>query len=291
MHSNNYTVAGHTFRILHQTENIAELLPSYEPFKQEDCSAEPIFTMTVDDSIQPCWQGERIGFFPCNAANFEVYRQGESLYQILILNDCNIPCGFLQGNTSMQEITIATRGSKENISFALNNALMLMFTYHTASRKTLLMHSSVVENSGKAYLFLGESGRGKSTHSDLWVKYVGGSTLINDDNPVVRIADDGTPIAYGSPWSGKRPIYKNVNYPIGGFTAIEQSAQNKIRRENVVTAFSILLSSCSTLKFDKDIHMNICGTISKVLEKLPIHTLQCRPDEEAALISSSTMRV
>ena len=150
------------------------------------------------------------------------------------------------------------------------------------------MHSSVIENSGKAFMFLGVSGSGKSTHSDLWVKHIAGSTLINDDNPILRIAPDGTPIVYGSPWSGKRPIYKNVHYPIGGFTAIEQAKENNIKRESIPTAFGILLSSTSTMKFDKDIHIKICGTVSKVLTKLPVHTLYCRPDQEAAEISSNT---
>ena len=121
----------------------------------------------------------------------------------------------------------------------------------------------------------------------MWVKYIEGSTLINDDNPIIRIAPDGTPMVYGSPWSGKRPIYKNVQYPIGGFAAIEQEKENSIKKESIPVAFGILLSSMSTMKFDKDIHMKVCGTISKVLGKIPVHTLSCRPDEEAALVSSS----
>ena len=119
------------------------------------------------------------------------------------------------------------------------------------------------------------------------MKHIEGSTLINDDNPVIRIADDGTPMVYGSPWSGKRPIYKNVQYPIGGFAAIEQEKENSIKREDIPVAFGILLSSMSTMKFDKDIHMKICGTISKILSRIPVHTLYCRADEEAAQVSSN----
>ena len=143
----------------------------------------------------------------------------------------------------------------------------------------------------KAFMFLGASGQGKSTHSDMWVRYIDGSTLINDDNPVLRIADDGTPIIYGSPWSGKRPIYKQVHYPIGGMAAIEQERENRIHKENIPTAFGIMLCSCSTLKFDKKVHMNICSTISNVLERIPIHTLSCRPDEEAAKVSSNAFGI
>lgn len=290
MKRNSYTVAGHRFCITAPDDNIASLLPSYEPFRSsDDNDAEPIFTMTIDDSMQPCWQGQRMGYFPCNAADFEVYRQGESAYRILILNERKVPCAFMQTDQMMRNITVATRGNEGMTSFGINNALMLAYTYCTAGSRTLLMHSSVVENGGKGYMFLGASGRGKSTHSDLWVKHIDGSTLINDDNPVVRISDDGTPTVYGSPWSGKRPVYKNVHYPIGGFAAIEQSKQNSIRREGIPSAFGILLGSCSTMKFDKRVHILVCGTISRLLEKLPVHTLQCRPDEDAAKTSSAAL--
>ena len=211
-------------------------------------------------------------------------------YQILILQDEKIPCAFIESDSEYKKFSIATRGSESSIAFGLNNALMVIFTICTSCHGTLLMHSSVVENEGKGYMFLGVSGQGKSTHSDLWVKHVPGSTLINDDNPIVRIAEDGTPTVYGSPWSGKRPIYKNVHYPIGGFAAIEQEKENRIRKESIPSAFGIFLNSCSTLKFDKTIHMNICGTVSKVLERLPVHTLFCRPDKEAAEISSNVLK-
>lgn len=289
MYITNYIVAGHGFQVTHSDEDIDSLLPSYVPFKATD-EVTPLFSITIDDKMMPSWRGERLGYFPCNSANFEVHRNGESAYQILISNEAEIPCAFLQSDEKMKNIIVTTRGNSTMRSFGLNNAIMLAYTYTSAEHKTLLMHSSVVENTGRGYMFLGASGRGKSTHSDLWVKHIDGSTLINDDNPVVRIDSSGTPIVYGSPWSGKRPIYKNVHYPIGGFTAIEQGAQNSIRRESIPAAFGILLSSCSTMKFDKRIHINVCGTITNILEKLQVHTLTCRPDEEAAKLSSTTLK-
>lgn len=290
MQKRRFTVAGHTFEIETGDEEIFSLVPSLEPFI-EDGSAEPIFSITLDNAMQPSWRGNRIGHFPCPSASFEVYRQDNGAYQILVLTDNKIPCAFAQSNSDYTHFTIATRGSKHNMSFGFNNALMVIYTMCTSSRKTLLMHSSVVENGGRAFMFLGASGQGKSTHSDMWVRYIAGSTLINDDNPVVRIADDGTPIVYGSPWSGKRPVYKQVHYPIGGMAAIEQEPENRIRKENIPTAFGIMLCSCSTLKFDKKIHMNICSTISNVLERVAVHTLSCRPDEEAAIVSSNAFGV
>ena len=267
--------------------DILSFLPNMQPFVTgEDSDA--LFTVTIDNTIVPAWQGEKVGKFPCPSATFEVYKKESGEYYILVSDENEIPCTFIMSDASLKEFKITTRGEEHKVIFGLNNSLMLIFTICTAPHRTLLIHSSVVECNGKAYMFLGQSGRGKSTHSDLWVKHVSGSRLINDDNPVIRIGNNGTPIAYGSPWSGKLPIYMNVSYPIGGMAAIEQDKENRIRKENIPSAFGIMLSSCSTLKFDKRIHMHICNSISWLLERVPIHTLSCRPDEEAAMVSSKT---
>ena len=285
-----FTVAGHNFAITTLTGDVLTILPNLAPFEKEETD-DLLFEIVNDNSLIPSWNGKKIGTFPCPSAKFEVYRQESGAYQILTIDECGIPCAFMQGDDEQKKFVITTRGNEANTRFGFNNTLMVIFTLCTSHHKTLLMHSAVVENNGKGYMFLGASGQGKSTHSNMWVEYIAGSTLINDDNPVIRIGDDGTPIVYGSPWSGKRPIYMDVHYPIGGLAAIEQDKNNHIRKENIPVAFGIMLCSCSTLKFDKDVHMSICSTITKILERIAVHTLYCRPDEEAARLSSSTFGV
>ena len=287
MQKRHFTIAGHNFAITMLDGDIFTILPNLIPFESE-ATDELLFEITSDNSIQPSWRGCKVGKFPCPSAEFEVYKQDNGAYQILTCNEYGHPCAFMQSDAEHKYFTITTRGNESDVAFGFNNTLMVIFTMCTARLGTLLMHSATIENGGKGYMFLGASGQGKSTHSNKWVEYIKGSTLINDDNPVIRIAPDGTPIVYGSPWSGKRSIYMNVHYPIGGMAAIEQDKKNWIRKENIPTAFGIMLCSCSTLKFDKEIHIAVCSTITKVLERIPVHTLFCLPDEEAARLSSST---
>ena len=61
------------------------------------------------------------------------------------------------------------------------NALMTMFAFSASKQGIALQHASVVTNNGLAYLFLGKSGTGKSTHSRLWLSYIAGTKLLNDD--------------------------------------------------------------------------------------------------------------
>ena len=86
MENKRFKVAGHIFEIQMLEGEILPLLPSLEPFITEE-EAEPLFKITVDNSINPSWRGSRIGHFPCPSASFEVYRQDNNAYQILVLQD------------------------------------------------------------------------------------------------------------------------------------------------------------------------------------------------------------
>lgn len=286
-----YKVAGFTYGIIFADDNnSAELIQSSEPFKIDapEAGAELVFTLTVDDSFRPKQKGGEIGQFDCGGCNHGVYQMEDGTYQILISNEMQEQCCILECKGDFSEGHLALNGDYRMRNFGLNNALMLMYAFSTAPHNTLLMHSSVVRKDGKGYMCLGVSGTGKSTHTGLWLKYIEGTDLMNDDNPVVRITDDGVARVYGSPWSGKTPCYRNVEAPIGAFIQLRQAPYNKITPENTIEAFSSLLPSCSVMKWDGRIYKYICATIGQIISKVPNYLLECLPDEDAAKLSSST---
>ena len=61
----------------------------------------------------------------------------------------------------------------------------------TVRKDTVALHGSCIVYKGKAVLFLGESGTGKSTHTRLWRENIAGSKLLNDDSPIVRYEEGG----------------------------------------------------------------------------------------------------
>ncbi len=257
-------------------------LSSYAPFAVSgDGESKLLFSLTVDDAFYPLVKGELIGEFDCGAADFGVHRLADGTYQMLISPPGGQYCGLLQASPDFTEAIIATRGEDSLRTFAVNNALMLLYAFASAGMGTLLVHASVIKNDNKGFLFLGKSGTGKSTHSGLWLKHIAGSELLNDDNPVVRVNDDGATV-YGSPWSGKTPCYKNDSAQIRAFVQIQQKPENSIRRELPLQAFAVLLPSMSTMKWDKHIYRSICDSVGRLIEKVPLYTLGCRPDKEAA---------
>lgn len=190
---------------------------------------------------------------------------------------------------SKAEIHLETRLLRDAV-FGINNAAMLVYAFASSGHHTLEFHSSVIENGGKAYMFLGKSGTGKSTHSSLWLKHIKGSTLMNDDNPVVRIWPDGKVIAYGSPWSGKTPCYKNISAPVGALVQIRQWPENIITKMSILESYSSVFSSISGIKDDNSsMADDLNNSLSDLLSAVPCFRMDCRPDEEAAKVCSSKL--
>ena len=169
-----------------------------------------------------------------------------------------------------------------HVKMAIDNALMIMYALATADKRTALFHAAIVSYQGRGYMFLGPSGTGKSTHARLWLQYIDGTELVNDDNPVVRIGADGAAMVFGSPWSGKTPCYRNVSYPLGGIVMLSQAPYNKIHRLGGLQAYAALVPSISGKRWDERIADGLHATENTLAMQVPVWHLECLPDEAAA---------
>lgn len=286
-----YIIAGWGYRLMFDgSANDETLISSSAPFEAESplADSELLFRLRIDDDFRPGCKGEEIGKFDCGGALHEVYHTADGFYQIVISNEEGRKCCLLQTRDDFSEGVVALVGTDKMRTFALNNAMMIMFAFAASDKSTLLMHSSVVRKDGRGYMCLGKSGTGKSTHTGLWLEHIDGTDLMNDDNPVVRYVD-GKAVVYGSPWSGKTPCYRNIEAPIGGILQLKQAPYNRIRRQTTIEAFASMLTSCSVMKWDKRVYSGICDTISRLMETVPNWFLECLPDKDAALTSHDAM--
>lgn len=284
-----YKIAGHLCRIAFcDTADGLSLLPSFPPFANDE-EGDSLFRISVDNAFRWTSIGKEVGQFDCGGNKFGVYHMENGSYQFEICDEKGRLCALLQSNPDFSDCVCALVAEHEaGRQFGLNNAVMLVYAFASAPYGTLLMHASVIRNNGTGYLFLGKSGTGKSTHTRLWLRYIPGSDLMNDDNPVVRVMN-GQVYVFGSPWSGKTPCYRNVAAPVGAFVQLQQCPENTIRRENVLESFASLLPSISTMKWDERIYKMNCDTISDIIRLSPIYHLGCLPDEEAARLSFHTV--
>ncbi|MBZ4652497.1 MAG: hypothetical protein JG761_1297 [Proteiniphilum sp.] len=172
----------------------------------------------------------------------------------------------------------------------LNSFLMIAYTLAAAPLKTVKLHASVIEREGKAILFLGNSGTGKSTHTRLWQEHIPGSRLLNDDEPVVRIMEDESVRVFGSPWSGSTPCYRNISAEVVAFVRLYQHPENKLTPIKGIAAFTALFQSAAILRSDEQHHERLFGNVTEIIERVPFYRLDCRPDREAVMLSATLMR-
>lgn len=172
---------------------------------------------------------------------------------------------------------------------AVRFGLWFMTALATVGHNVTPVHSSAIVCNGRAVLFLGESGTGKSTHTRLWRENIAGAVLLNDDSPFIGFVD-GRATAFGAPWSGKTPCYKQEHYPIAAIVRLSQAPHNAIRPLRSVHAIGALLPSLTpAFGYDDELQDRMLATLSKIISQVPVYHLECLPDAAAARLSYDTV--
>jgi len=271
-----YKVADHVFSVTADAEDLT-LMGNYEPFACNPSSE--VFTLIISDGdavsyTEELRQEEEGQEIICGKTH-----EGNPVFEFIW--DGRI-AGWLLCTDEYHQGRLVMTGYARKL--AIDNSLMVLYALATARHSTVLFHAAVVSCQQQAYMFLGKSGTGKSTHARLWLKHIDGTELVNDDNPVVRISADGTTRVFGSPWSGKTPCYRNVSYSLGGIVLLSQAPYNKIRSLGGIEAYAALVPSISGKRWDTKIADGLHQTENALAMTVPTWYLECLPDEQAARI-------
>lgn len=284
-----YRVAGYRFAIDATPEQLNQI-PNYRPFLSDESDETCMFIMHVHPATLLAVKGWDHVFTDSSEADLpriELYKndKGEWLFKVAMSRE-GAAISMIHCSADWREVNLYTH--PDYVRFAIDNAAMLVYAFATNPLKTLLFHASVIRRKNKAFLFLGRSGTGKSTHSEQWLKAFPDAELLNDDNPIVRLYPDGSVIAYGSPWSGKTPCYKAIEAPIAALVQLAQAPENKMNRLKMTQAYPYLLASVSGLKLVPQMMDNLYESIAEVLERIPVYKLECLPNEDAARLCAQT---
>lgn len=180
--------------------------------------------------------------------------------------------------------------SSPDASSALVSLLRIAFSQAALKFDCISVHASAVVLGDRAFLFLGSSGTGKSTHSTLWLRNFPGARLLNDDNPAIRIRD-GRVLAYGTPWSGKTPCYINENWPVGGIVRLRQAPYNRFTECVDIESFVNILPSCSAVRGDSLLQSRLHDNLAEICAGVRSGVLECRPDDEAAILCENKINI
>lgn len=156
----------------------------------------------------------------------------------------------------------------------------------------MMLHASAVALDGKAYLFSGPSGMGKSTHTRLWQQLFGDAAKVfNDDKPAIRRLEiDGTWYAYGTPWCGKDGININMRVPLAGICFLRRGEENVIHRLSSQEALTqIIYQTIHRFREKKSLDLML-GVVEDLVQRIPIYEFYNKPELAAAQLSYETMR-
>lgn len=154
----------------------------------------------------------------------------------------------------------------------------------------IMLHASAVVYEGKAYLFSASSGTGKSTHTNLWLKYFGedNAYILNDDKPAIRKVE-GAYYACGTPFSGKVDMSRNELVPLQAICVIRRGTENKIRLlDNQEALYGILNQTFRPSR--KQNMMDMLDIVDDILKNVPVYELYCDISEEAVITAYERMK-
>ena len=285
--TNHYCVAAHNFSIAAQPEHF-DLLSNYTPFLVQEASS-LLFSLQLHQAPLPSSEGWELVYTDRSDEDMpriEMYqRDHQWQFRISMYRETE-PVSAIICSEDWSDVQVYT--SESYIRFAVDNATMLIYAFAAVGLQTLLFHASVIVRQQRAFLFLGHSGTGKSTHSRQWMTAFEDAVLLNDDNPVLRILPDGEVRVYGSPWSGKTPCYKNESAPVGALVQLQQAPENAITPLRMTRAYPYILASVSGLKIIPEMMDSLYESIARLLESRPVYLLRCLPNPDAARLCAQT---
>ncbi len=156
--------------------------------------------------------------------------------------------------------------------YTVDSLLRVAFTLILAPQQGVLLHSSGLVQDGRAYIFYGPSGAGKTTTASR-----GGSARLLSDEVVAVRRDGGSYRAFGTPFAGDFGVSgEDVSAPIAGLMRLGRPPGPALSRQSPSAAVRSLLRC--VLYFggseqDADLLLSTCIDLEAAI---PCHDLRLR---------------
>ena len=159
--------------------------------------------------------------------------------------------------------------------YSLDSVLRILHTVLLAEQGGMLMHASSVVLDGRAWLFTGVSGAGKTTISRL---APADAHLLTDEMSFIRL-EDGEYFAYGTPFAGELAIPgANIRAPLAGIFLLAQGPDNRI--DPLDASASVRAVMANILYFAKDdaLTAKVFDNAIALAARVPVQRLTFFPD-------------
>jgi len=161
--------------------------------------------------------------------------------------------------------------------YAIDSVLRIIHSLVLARSGGLLLHSASAIRGGRAFLFLGVSGAGKTTIARLAPP---DATLLTDEISYVRRLGGGFH-AYGTPFAGELGVAgENVVAPIAAIYFLAKGPDNRVRPIPESLAARSLLRDVLFFADDAELVEEVFRTACEFVSSVPAYELTFRPETE-----------
>lgn len=170
-----------------------------------------------------------------------------------------------------------------------NNAIHYLMADALTDHGVLLVHGSAIVMDGETYVFIADSGTGKSTHARLWREAFGDRAwMVNDDKPMLRLAENKI-LVYGTPWNGKHHLGCNRSAPLKALVQLNRSKTNKVEPLSKTEALMMLIRHSFRPSCEAKLKKVLCLE-ADIIERAAAFRLACNMEPEAALAAWKGMQ-
>jgi hypothetical protein len=156
----------------------------------------------------------------------------------------------------------------------------LLFQHRLAREGAIEVHGCGVVWKGRALLFCGRSGAGKSTTARLWKRHARGARLLSDDRVVLRPGKRGV-TAHGTPWHGDGGFASPAKAPLGALFFLRRGKTTRLTLLAPAEAAARLFARSFPPPWDVDGVAGALDACSDAAAAAPAFDLAFRPDRSA----------
>ena len=159
--------------------------------------------------------------------------------------------------------------------YSLDSVLRILHSMILAERGGFLLHAASAICDGRAYLFSGVSGAGKTTMTRLAPADI---TLLTDEISYLRPSADGY-AAFGTPFAGElAKAGENCTAPVSALFFLEKGSENRIDELSSAEAVRRLMRNILFFAEDRGLTEKLFATACDFVGRVPICRLMFYPD-------------
>jgi hypothetical protein len=156
--------------------------------------------------------------------------------------------------------------------YALDSLLRVLLSVTLLPRRGFLLHAATVVRNGRAYVFTGRSGAGKSTVAALSPP----GAALTDEISLLRFSD-GAWRAHGTPfWGAFRAAGSNRRVPVAGIYSLTKAPEDRLERLPVKQALRALLPNVLFFSTSPRENETLLQLLADATEQIPVYRLRFR---------------